>query len=546
MKLITNTNISLRLWFMSAAALLGVVAMFIFMLVNMRGELINGEVKKLDAINDVATALINDAYDKYESGQLSEVEAKEYATNQILKVNYEGDEYVFIYDRRGTLIMDPSLPKEDWSKVNFYDFKDPEGTPLFQEMIERTKNSERATVNYVWELPNSTEIASKMSRVITFEPWGWIIGTGVYMNHVSEQVWETFWRVITAVLIALIPMAFLFLIIIRSVVSPLKSTISAMNNIANGDGDLTRRLEVKGDDELARLASAFNTFADQVRDLVARVRASSLTISQSVLSLNDTMQETREGVDRQQVETNQVATAMNEMTATAQEVSSSASAASDAASQAEKQVTNSKSVLGKAIEVIGSLSEQVSEGVIVVEELSGDSENIGSVLDVIRGISEQTNLLALNAAIEAARAGDAGRGFAVVADEVRTLASRTQKSTEEIRSMVESLQQRATKAVKMINTISERSGATVDEARLVDAALASIEHDVNTINSMNAQIASAAEEQTSVSETINKNILHISEITENTEQGARSASEETNKLNKLATQLDQLVKGYKS
>lgn len=164
MKLITNTNISLRLWFMSAAALLGVVAMFIFMLVNMRGELINGEVKKLDAINDVATALINDAYDKYESGQLSEVEAKEYATNQILKVNYEGDEYVFIYDRRGTLIMDPSLPKEDWSKVNFYDFKDPEGTPLFQEMIERTKNSERATVNYVWELPNSTEIASKMSR----------------------------------------------------------------------------------------------------------------------------------------------------------------------------------------------------------------------------------------------------------------------------------------------------------------------------------------------------------------------------------------------
>lgn len=546
MKFINNTKISLRLWSITVIALLGIAAMVAFMLISLRAELIDGEMKKLDAINDVAMGFANDAYEKYESGQLTEREAMEYAVDQIESINYEGREYVFIYDRSGTLIMDPSLPKEDWFKADFYNFEDPEGTPLFQHMIERTKNSRRATVNYVWELPDSTEIAPKMSRVIAFDNWDWIIGTGVYMNHVDKQIWGMFWRVSLIMAISALPILALFLIIINSIVSPLKSTISAMENIADGDGDLTRRLPVSGKDELAMLAHAFNTFADQVRDLVQNVRGSSSTINQSVLLLNSIMQETEAGVGRQQEETDQVATAMNQMTATAQEVASSATEASSAASQAETQVFDSKKVLSKAIEVIGGLSEQVSEGVIVIEELSKDSESIGSVLDVIRGIAEQTNLLALNAAIEAARAGEAGRGFAVVADEVRTLASRTQKSTEEIQSMVESFQQRALKAVTVINAISERSGATVGEARLVDESLVNIERAVNTINSMNAQIASAAEEQTSVSENINHNISHIAAINESTGQGTRQASDATKELTSLATQLDDLVKGYKS
>lgn len=546
MNFIKNVKISLRLWSITAVAFLGVVALVVFMLTSLRAELINGEMKKLDAINDVAIGFTNDAYEKYKSGLLSEREAMEYAIDNIESINYEGSEYVFIYDRSGILVMDPSLPKDDRFKADFYDFKDPEGTPLFQHMIERTEDSRRATVNYVWELPNSTEIALKMSRVIAFDDWNWIIGTGVYMNHVADRVWGMFWRVSGVVLLFSLPVLAFFLIIIKGIVNPLKSTISAMDDIADGDGDLTRRLKVNGKDELAQLAHAFNIFADQVRDLVEQVRGSSSSMNQSVLQLNDIMQETEAGVGRQQEEIEQVATAMNEMAATAHEVASSAAEASNAASQAESQVVDSKNVLNRAIEVIGGLSEQVSEGVVVIEELSKDSESIGGVLDVIRGIAEQTNLLALNAAIEAARAGEAGRGFAVVADEVRTLANRTRKSTEEIQSMVESFQQRALKAVTVVNAISERSVATVDEARLVDEALVNIERAVNTINSMNAQIACAAEEQTSVSETINQNVTQIAAITESTGHGTRQASEETRKLTGLAIQLVDLVKRYKS
>ncbi|GGD66671.1 methyl-accepting chemotaxis protein [Lacimicrobium alkaliphilum] len=502
-------------------------------------------MKKLDAINDVAMGFVDAAYREYQKGALSKQEAMQHAIDKLEQIRYEGSEYIFVYGRDGMLIMDPSLPTKDRFKANFYDFEDPEGTPLFQHMIERTQDSKRATVNYVWELPDSSKIAPKMSRVVAFDQWNWIIGTGVYMNHVSDQVWSLFWRISGLILLFSIPVLILFFVIVNSVVTPLKASIAAMKNIADGDGDLTRRLKVDGKDELAQLAQAFNAFANQVRDLVEQVSGSTTTMNQSVLQLNGIMKESETGVDRQQQETDQVATAMNQMTATAQEVASSASKASNAAGQAEHQVVDSKNVLNKAIEVIGGLSEQVSEGVIVIENLGKDSENIGSVLDVIRGIAEQTNLLALNAAIEAARAGEAGRGFAVVADEVRTLASRTQKSTQEIQAMIESLQQRAQKAVTVIDAISERSLATVGEARLVDEALVSIEQAVNTINSMNAQIASAAEEQTSVSETINQNIFQIAEITEQTSQGTRQASDATQKLTELAAQLDGLVKDYK-
>jgi methyl-accepting chemotaxis protein len=268
-------------------------------------------------------------------------------------------------------------------------------------------------------------------------------------------------------------------------------------------------------------------------------------MNKTVLQLNTIMKDTEEGVLRQQEETEQVATAMNQMTTTAQEVTANAFDASTSAREAESQVVHSKDTLNKAIIVIGGLSEQVTEGVSVIEELGTESEKIGSVLDVIRSIAEQTNLLALNAAIEAARAADAGRGFAVVADEVRTLAGRTQKSTEEIQSMVESFQQKTSKSVVVINSIKEKSEATVSEARLVDESLISIENAVNVINQMNAQIASAAEEQKSVSETINQNISHITEVTERTGQGTKKANEETKNLTELAENLNSLVKKYK-
>ncbi|SFB90781.1 methyl-accepting chemotaxis sensory transducer with Cache sensor [Marinospirillum celere] len=503
---------------------------------------------------ELARTAIQHLYEQPGSATNTTLREEAYEILRQLRFDDAGSEgYFFVYDTQG--VNEMHGVNQSLEGRNLLDFRDPEGSYLIRELIEAAQSG-GDFVAYSWENLDTDTIEPKLGYAEMLDSWGVILGTGFWIDglenkieamdaQVAASLQEAILGSLVTSIVVLAGITFLSLLVVKSIIRPLKSAVAAMNGIASGDGDLTKRLEVSGKDELSQLARAFNTFADQVRDLVEQVHGSTSTLNQSVIQLDKIMQEAETGVARQQEESDQVATAMNEMTAAAQEVAGSASEASDAANQAEGQVTDAQGVLKQAIQVIGGLSEQVGQGVSVIEELGKDSENIGGVLDVIRGIAEQTNLLALNAAIEAARAGDAGRGFAVVADEVRTLASRTQESTEEIQRMIESLQQRAQKAVTVIGSISERSKATTEEARLVNEALVSIGQAVNTINNMNAQIASAAEEQTSVSETINQNVHQIVAITEQTAQGTRQASSTTQKLTGLANQLDELVRRYK-
>lgn len=503
---------------------------------------------------ELARTSIQHLYQQPDSARNPAIREEAYKLLRQLRFDDAGSEgYFFVYDTQGINEMHGVNPGLEGR--NLLDFQDPDGTYLIRKLIEAARSG-GDFVAYRWENLETNSIEPKLGYAEMLDSWGVVLGTGFWIDGLENKLEAMEAEVaaslrqaivgslVTSVVILLV-MAFLSVLVVRSIIRPLQSAVAAMSGIASGDGDLTQRLQVKGRDELGQLACSFNTFADQVHDLVKQVNTSTSTLNQSVTQLDGIMHDAELGVGRQQAESDQVATAMNEMTAAAQEVASSASEASTAANQAENQVLDAQGVLKQAIEVISSLSQQVGEGVQVIEELGKDSENIGSVLDVIRGIAEQTNLLALNAAIEAARAGDAGRGFAVVADEVRTLASRTQESTEEIQKMIASLQGRSQKAVEVIGAISQRSQATTQEARLVDEALGNIGEAVATINNMNAQIASAAEQQTSVAETINENVHQIVAITEQTAQGTRDASHTTRELSALATQLDALIKRYR-
>ncbi|MGD8640789.1 MAG: methyl-accepting chemotaxis protein, partial [Gammaproteobacteria bacterium] len=237
----------------------------------------------------------------------------------------------------------------------------------------------------------------------------------------------------------------------KAIVSPLQETKSAMEDIASGHGDLTKRISVKGNDEIAQLANAFNLFASKVQDIIKEVSGITARVAGASERLTVVTEETRKGADKQQQETDEVAIAVNEMSASGQEVARNANSAADAAHNADVAADNGRQVVGHTIEAIDSLANEVKEAGAVIDRVEQDSESIGGVLDVIRGIAEQTNLLALNAAIEAARAGEQGRGFAVVADEVRTLASRTQQSTAEIQSMIERLQSGTREAVNVMD-----------------------------------------------------------------------------------------------
>jgi methyl-accepting chemotaxis protein len=328
---------------------------------------------------------------------------------------------------------------------------------------------------------------------------------------------------------------------VRLISRPLEVAHAAMADIAEGEGDLTRRLDASGRDEISQLAGAFNVFVEKIQAMVGHVAQSTNQLASTAEQMSIVTEETREGMHRQRAETDQVATAMNQMTATVQEVARNASSAAASAHHADEQATQGKQVMGQSMKANDLLAKEVERAAEVIERLEGESESIGKVLEVIQEIAEQTNLLALNAAIEAARAGEQGRGFAVVADEVRTLANRTQHSTQEIQQIIERLQTGATEAAQVMVEGKSRAQESVELVDKAGEALDVIVGAVDTISTMNTQIASAAEEQTAVAEEINRNIVNITQVAEGTSNGAQQTSAASEQLARLASELQTLV-----
>jgi methyl-accepting chemotaxis protein len=329
-----------------------------------------------------------------------------------------------------------------------------------------------------------------------------------------------------------------------------QSVMKSINYIADGThrmaaGDLTVQFKLDSRDEMQNIAKSFNEMSSSFHNLVSQVMSSTSQVASAAEELSAITAETDKGIRRQQHETDQVATAINEMTATVQEVSGSATAASESTQAAANEASNGQQVVGNTVSSINRLAKEVESATEIIRSLEKNSDQIGSVIDVISGIAEQTNLLALNAAIEAARAGEQGRGFAVVADEVRTLASRTQSSTLEIQEMIERLQGDARRAVDAMGKSSEQASEGVDAAAQAGDALRRITDAVHTIADMNSQIASAAEEQTAVSEEINRNISNIAQISDNNATGSTQTAAASSQLAGLSVELQQMLSRFK-
>jgi len=329
------------------------------------------------------------------------------------------------------------------------------------------------------------------------------------------------------------------------VTRPINSVAAMLKDIASGDGDLTQRLAYSKKDELGELVNWFNRFLDKLQPTIAQIKQSITEARGTADQSSAIARQTSEGMQVQFREIDQVATASNEMSATAHDVANSASNAASAARGADQSAREGMQIIEKSTRDITILAEEVSRAVGEVEALAVNSEQIGSVLEVIRSIAEQTNLLALNAAIEAARAGESGRGFAVVADEVRNLAKRTQDSVEEIRLVIERIQSGTRGVVATMHSSQSQAQSNAGQIHQAVQALGKISDAVTVISDMNLQIASAAEQQSAVAEEVNRNVSAIRTVTETLTGQATESAAISSQLNALASQQMKLMDQFK-
>jgi len=329
------------------------------------------------------------------------------------------------------------------------------------------------------------------------------------------------------------------------VTRPINSVAAMLKDIASGDGDLTQRLAYAKKDELGELVNWFNRFLDKLQPTIAQIKQSITEARGTADQSSAIARQTSEGMQVQFREIDQVATASNEMSATAHDVANSASNAASAARGADQSARDGMSIIEQSTRDITTLAEEVSKAVSEVEALAVNSEQIGSVLEVIRSIAEQTNLLALNAAIEAARAGESGRGFAVVADEVRNLAKRTQDSVEEIRLVIERIQSGTRGVVATMHSSQHQAQSNAGQIHQAVQALGKISDAVTVISDMNLQIASAAEQQSAVAEEVNRNVSAIRSATETLTEQATESAAVSSQLNALASQQMKLMDQFR-
>lgn len=518
----------------------------------LRDTLLNAHKTELRNSLDIASSLIKPLYDAAPTGDSLQ---KEEAIKLLKQLKYGKDGYYFGYDGASVRVFSGS----DSAKIgdSFRDYKDVNGVLLINDLVKEGQAGGGFVTYHFPRLGQGDTAYPKLSYAIWLAKWNLMLGTGFYIDSIDEAVASaraiadehisaTLIRVFAVAAVLLTAIALLAIYTANKTLAPLNGLVRSLEDIARGGGDLTRRLTRTSNDEIGAVITAFNSFVDSVHGMIQRIQQLTQQVARIGQQVSQDTNATHQTLDQQREQTLQVASAINEMAASAVEVARSTQEAAAAATVAETSTKDAQSMAAKSIDNIQALSSEVRLNTDGLQQLQQNVNGIGAVSDVIRAIAEQTNLLALNASIEAARAGEQGRGFAVVADEVRALAARTQASTQEIQGMIQRLQASTSSASESIKRSLVKGDVSVQIVCATSDALSVIDQQVSTINQRGLQIATAAEEQTQVVESINRSMHVIADATESASHYAARSHQSGDELATVGAELQQLVGQFKT
>ncbi|WP_324018858.1 methyl-accepting chemotaxis protein [Aeromonas caviae] len=524
--------VSRKLMLLLSLALVGFIALLLISASALHRNLMSEREARLQAVLDLAMSRIQAL-----AATLPPEQAKAQAKAMLDSMRFDGDNYLFVLDEDRRVVVHPAKPELVGQQMG----NNP-AESHWQHMVDLGKGGHQGRLEYQWVSP-SGEAAQKMSLVTGYQPWGWILGSGVLLQDIEATMWSQYEWMGGATLLVILLMGLLGLAISRSIVNPLAEINKAMARVAAGD--LVVSIPVLGRDELGAVASSTNQGLDAIRRALLEASLGARNVADAALRIAASAEQTNQAVNSQRDQLAQLATAMNEMSATIADVAGHAENTARDTQDATSEAGLGNQDVHASVHGIQALATEVDQATSQVNQLKEGVMQISEVTAVISAISEQTNLLALNAAIEAARAGEQGRGFAVVADEVRQLASRTRHSTEEIQSTITQLQQRAVTAANAMDASRKLAESSVNQSEKAGQDLSLIVNHIQHVSDMATQIATAAEQQSMVAEDMNRNVSGINDSALEMSQAASQLAQESELLAGLSRSLDERLAVFK-